>query len=82
MLGQVLPALAPDRRAALLRARENIHTNEMGYDRQAFKSVLAANASLAREYSTLHRKHGNMHALRQVLVYAVFELLAYEALSY
>ena len=64
-LAQVLQQLPPDKRAALLRARETLLRNQMGYDRVRFKDAVAANSSLAREYGLLHRRFGNMQELRR-----------------
>ena len=66
-LAQVLQQLPPDKRAALLRARETLLRHQMGYDRVRFKDAVAANSSLAREYGLLHRRFGNMQELRRAL---------------
>jgi len=47
-LQQVLERLPPEKRSAVVAARENLLMNEMGFDRVRFKASLAANSSLAR----------------------------------
>ena len=53
-LDLVLQQLSPDKRAALLRARETLLRNEMGYECGRFKEALSGNASLARVCLSLY----------------------------